>query len=261
MKLFKLTLMVICASLSCLMLSMKAGAHSISEILPKIKPSVVGIGVYNPLNSPRARLEGTGFVVGDGTYIITNEHVIEKDLDPNLREKRVVFVGTGLDPEVLDAKVVDIDVLHDLAILKINKKLPALKLDQREFIDEGVEVAFTGFPIGSILGLYPATHRGIISARTPVITPMHSANTLTPALIKRLKTPYFIYQMDATAYPGNSGSAVYDVETGKVVGVINKVFVKETKETVLEKPSGITYSIPVKYVIELMKRAGVSQAE
>jgi S1-C subfamily serine protease len=54
--------------------------------------------------------------------------------------------------------------------------------------------------------------------------------------------------LDATAYPGNSGSPLYIPETGEVVGVINKVFVKESREAVLEKPSGITYAIPVRYV-------------
>ena len=55
-----------------------------------------------------------------------------------------------------------------------------------------------------------------------------------------------IFQLDATAYPGNSGSLLYDPETGEVVGVINKVFVKESKEAFLEKPNGITYATPVR---------------
>ncbi|MFT6735736.1 MAG: serine protease Do, partial [Polaribacter sp.] len=38
----------------------------------------------------------------------------------------------------------------------------------------------------------------------------------------------------------------------------NKVFVKESKETVLEKPSGISYAIPVKYLMELAKRKGLN---
>jgi hypothetical protein len=38
-----------------------------------------------------------------------------------------------------------------------------------------------------------------------------------------------------------------------VIGVVNSVFVKETKEAVLEKPSGITYAIPVSFVRALLK--------
>jgi S1-C subfamily serine protease len=66
-----------------------------------------------------------------------------------------------------------------------------------------------------------------------------------------------IYQLDITAYPGNSGSPLYSAENGEVLGILNKVFVKESKETVLEKPSGISYAIPVKYLIQLAKREGL----
>ena len=78
-------------------------------------------------------------------------------------------------------------------------------------------------------------------------------------MIKQLRDPYDVFQLDATAYSGNSGSPLYDPETGEVVGVINKVFVKESKEAVLEKPSGITYAIPVRYVKELLRDARVAQ--
>jgi len=67
-----------------------------------------------------------------------------------------------------------------------------------------------------------------------------------------------IYQLDITAYPGNSGSPLYSAENGEVLGILNKVFVKESKETVLEKPSGISYAIPIKYLIALSKSKGIS---
>ena len=61
-----------------------------------------------------------------------------------------------------------------------------------------------------------------------------------------------MYQLDATAYPGNSGSPLYDPETGVVIGVLNMVFVKSTKENVLSDPSGISYAIPVEYLQRLL---------
>jgi S1-C subfamily serine protease len=48
---------------------------------------------------------------------------------------------------------------------------------------------------------------------------------------------------------------VYDVQSGEVVGVLNSVFVKGTKETLLERPSGISYAIPVRYIHELLEGA------
>jgi len=60
--------------------------------------------------------------------------------------------------------------------------------------------------------------------------------------------------LDATAYPGNSGSPLYEEQTGKVIGVINSVFVKGTKETAIENPSGIIYVIPSQYVRALLDK-------
>ena len=60
------------------------------------------------------------------------------------------------------------------------------------------------------------------------------------------------FQLDAIAYPGNSGSPLFEPETGHVIGILNMVFVKETKENVLSKPSGISYAIPVRYLRALI---------
>ena len=72
-------------------------------------------------------------------------------------------------------------------------------------------------------------------------------------MMKRLNNVSFIYQLDAIAYPGNSGSPLYDPRTGEVIGVINKVLVKDTKESALSSPTGISYAIPIRFVIELLK--------
>lgn len=64
-----------------------------------------------------------------------------------------------------------------------------------------------------------------------------------------------MFQLDAVAYPGNSGSPLYDGETGEVIGVINAVFVKGAKENALKDPTGITYAIPSRYVRTLIEQA------
>ena len=76
-------------------------------------------------------------------------------------------------------------------------------------------------------------------------------------IINRLQKPYMVFQLDATAYPGNSGSPLYDIHNGHVVGIVNKVFVKGTKEHAITRPSGITYAIPSKYAHQILKGAGV----
>jgi S1-C subfamily serine protease len=62
-----------------------------------------------------------------------------------------------------------------------------------------------------------------------------------------------VIQLDGTAYPGNSGSPLYDGETGVVVGILNAVFVKASRETALTSPSGITYAVPVEFLLDLLK--------
>jgi S1-C subfamily serine protease len=144
------------------------------------------------------------------------------------------------------------DEFHDLAILKITEnRFPPLPLEQTRQVKEGHKIAFTGYPIGFILGLNPTTHTGSISAIAPIVLPSPTAKIIKGALIKHLKEPFDIFQIDGTAYPGNSGSPVYRIATGEVVGVINMVFVKGKKEHVLQEPTGITYAIPIQYVHEL----------
>jgi len=154
--------------------------------------------------------------------------------------------------------VVATDREHDLAILAIRgAALPVLSLGDSATVREGQEIAFTGFPIGAVLGLYPVTHRGIVSSITPIARPVENSRNLNAAQLRHLRNSRFdTFQLDATAYPGNSGSPVYEATTGRVIGVLNSVFVKESKESVLERPSGISYAIPVLHVNALLKSAG-----
>ncbi|ALS99131.1 S1 family peptidase [Lacimicrobium alkaliphilum] len=234
-------------------ISLHLQAQSFESVVSKVKGSVVGIGVHDPLGAPKNTLQGTGFAVGDGKHIVTNFHVVERALDAESMQKRVVFVGQGERPDVLEAEIVITDPAHDLAVLKINKKVAPFKLAETKRLPDGREVAFTGFPIGAVLGLYPATHRGYIAASTPVVTPSANAQQLSIEMIKRMKEPFVVYQLDATAYPGNSGSPVYDVKTGEIVAIINKVFVTQSKESALSAPSGISYAIPVEYLQRLLQ--------
>lgn len=229
------------------------------DTIDKVRGSVVGIGSVFPAkrldgSTSPLTFKGTGFVVGNGRQVVTNYHVINKPLDEKKSEKLTVFSGKGQSAKVHMAKIVSTDPDHDLALLEFTgPALPALLLGENELLRAGEDIAFTGFPVGLVLGLNQVTHRGIISAVTPMVIPALSSKTLTAEQIKRVRKPFNVYQLDATAYPGNSGSAVYDIKSGVVVGVINSVFVKKTKETMLKDPSDISYAIPVRYVKELLE--------
>ena len=246
--------MLLCSLLTgFLILSTNTHAEFV-DVVAKIKPSVVGIGIHTPTSRPQNILHGTGFVIGDGHYVVTNAHVLPTELDDSLLQKMAVFIGSGKEATVRQAEIVVISELYDLALLKLSgSALPAMTLANEQFRGDGSYIAFTGFPIGSILGLYPVTHRGIIASTTPTVVPAQTAGQISLKMLKRMRNPYLVYQLDATAYPGNSGSAMYDMNTGEVLGIINKVFVQSTKEAVISKPSGITYAIPVKYLHQILK--------
>lgn len=229
-------------------------ANSLPDVVAQIKKSVVAVGTFMPKRSPKSIFRGTGFVIGNGRLVVTNAHVLPKAIDNKSIEIIAVFVRQDEKIKMIGAKTVAVDIVHDIAILKLDAgSLPAMNLSDQT-VREGQEVMFTGFPIGMVLGLYPVTHRGIVSAISPVVLPMMRSRQLNSKLLRRLRDPFDVYQLDATAYPGNSGSPVYDAETAKVIGIVNKVFIKESKETVLSKPSGITYAIPIRHLTDLIKQ-------
>ena len=237
-------------------------AADVADTVATIKPGVVGVGTFHPTRSPRAGLTGTGFVVGDGKHIISCAHIFNGILDSEKNETWAVLTGRDRQVAVRTARIVLRDKDRDLILLKIDgDALPALKLAQSDTVREGWQLYFTGYPIGSILGLNPSTHRAGLAAVVPIYTPVPHASQLSPRTLKQVQTPYEIYELDAIAYPGNSGSPVWHPETGEVLGVVNSVFVKGAKETALTAPSGISYAIPVKWVRELLREAGLESAK
>lgn len=234
-------------------------AQGLPEIISAIKPSIVGVGTYQRIRSPPAQFRGTGFAIADGRYVLTNAHVLPGTNDTGKRDRLVVFVNEGKKSTVRSANKIAADYKHDVALLKISgEAIPAMKLGDSQTVREGELYAFTGYPIGMILGLHPVTHRGIVSAISPIVIPTINSKQLNRKMLARLQDPYEVFQLDATAYPGNSGSPLYQIQSGKVIGIINKVFVKETKENILAKPSGISYAIPIKYAKALMKKHGLA---
>jgi S1-C subfamily serine protease len=230
----------------------------LSDTVAKIKPSIVAVGTFMPGRTPRAVFLGTGFAVANGSIIVTNAHVIPSTLDNKHLEQLAVFYHKDNEIKVIVANEVTLDKEHDVAILKLTEGvLPPLKLGNVSTVREGQLYAFTGYPMGMVLGLFPVTHRGIISAISPNIIPMLNSSQINPKLLRRLEEPYNVFQLDATAYPGNSGSPLYDPDSGGVIGVINKVFVQESKENVLSKPSGISYAIPINHIEKLLKDKGL----
>jgi len=247
-----------------LLLAAPAGASAQAlldapQTIQRVKGSVVAVGTFQRTRAPAFRFLGTGFAVGDGSTIVTNAHVLPATLDADKLETIAILIaGQGREAQLRPATRGASDSAHDLALLRIEgTPLPPLAVRDSDGVREGEAILFTGFPIGNVLGPHPATHRGMVAAITPIAIPPANATQLDPRMIRQLTSGAFpVFQLDATAYPGNSGSPVYSPATGEVIGVVNMVFVKGTKESALTQPSGITYAIPSRYLVELLKRGG-----
>lgn len=230
---------------------------SLPDLIATAKPSVVALGTFSPTDNPRFTFRGTAFVVGDGTQVITNFHVlpgsIESASGPTLMIQ-IPIGGRQLESRI--ARLIGSDRTHDLALLQIEgEPLPALHLEGSGVAREGASIALIGFPIGGVLGFAPVTHRGIIASITAIALPAPTSERLSARAIATLRDGLFdILQLDATAYPGNSGGPVLDVQTGRVVGVVNMVLIRGTRESALSHPTGISYAIPVRFVRELLDR-------
>lgn len=232
----------------------------VPETIARIRPSVVIVGTFNVTDSPRFSLRGTGFVAGDGNWVVTNAHVIPDGAVVDAANQLVVQVRGEpkgqAELQMRQATVMEVDKLHDLALLQFDgAPVPKLTLRDSDTVREGQSVAFMGFPVGGALGFSSVTHRGMVSSITPIALPGATAQQLNARAISSLRSGSFnIFQLDATAYPGNSGGPMFDAENGDVLGVINMVFVKNTKESALTNPTGISYAIPSKFVQQLLQR-------
>lgn len=251
---------VLSAALATATLKVSAAPGDLPALIAQAKPSVVAVGSYSPTDSPRFGFRGSGFVVGPN-LLITNAHV----LPDRTTDQRALAIVTRSDAannaaEPRAATVVAVDPAHDLALLRFDgPALPALPMAQPQEVREGLAVVFIGYPIGGLLGFTPVTHRGIVSSITAIALPAASVRGLNTQAIRQIRQgPFDIYQLDATAYPGNSGGPLIDAQTGRVVGVINMVLIKGSKESALTHPSGISYAIPVQFVSALLADPAVS---
>ena len=228
--------------------------ESLPQLIARAKRSVVTVGSYGLMDTPRFGFRAAGFAVGDGLQVLTSAHVIPPEEAGRIDRSIAVQVWLGGDIwQLRSARLLGRDLRNDLALLEIDgPALPPLKLAAQDAV-EGTAIALMGFPIGHALGQVHTTHRGIVSAWTSIATPASDPSGLNARAVRQLREGAFkVMQLDAIAYPGNSGGPVMDVETGEVVGVLQGGVVKGTKEAALSTPTGITYAVPASSAAALM---------
>lgn len=148
---------------------------------------------------------GTGFIVSEDGYIVTNRHVVQSE-----EAQYYVYLNTEDNTgERVPAQVVARDPNYDLAILKINRNsLPYLEFG--EYTD--VEVGQTAITIGYALGEFEnSVSRGVISGLARSIVAGDTFSRTSEQLDNLIQT-------DAAINPGNSGGPMLNLES-KVIGV------------------------------------------
>lgn len=200
----------------------------------KILPSIVGIKIeYNVTSmfsmfgnkqSSTATATGSGIIISDDGYILTNNHVVsssESDSYYQVSEATKVTVTLFNDETEYEAKIVGTDDQTDLAVIKIEKT----GLTKAEFADsDSIKVGEFAMAVGSPLGLQSTITCGVISAVNRNVTDSDG------------KT-YNLIQTDAAINAGNSGGALVNSE-GKVVGV-------NTLKLTGDNVEGMGFAIPI----------------
>ena len=180
---------------------------SIAEVADKVSKSVVSIVTSTKTTdffgqSYDSAAAGTGIIVTEDGYILTNKHVI------NGANKVTVVLDDGTTYE--NVKVVATDPLNDVAYLKIDdvSGLTAAKLGDSKTISVGQQV----ITIGNALGQYQNTvTSGIISGIGRSVTASDDTGYNTETLTDMIQT-------DAAINSGNSGGPLVNA-AGEVIGI------------------------------------------
>lgn len=175
-------------------------------------PSVVTLGV----NSDTSSGSGSGVILTEDGYILTNAHVVTLS---GLTEDAQIAVqlSTG---EVYRAKLVGFDPVYDLAVIKINATgLKPIVFTDSEQLNVGQDVVAIGAP----LGLASTVTQGIISALNRTIQVASSEVNGDSGLqfwtgSGSAPISLQVIQTDAAINPGNSGGALVN-NTGELIGI------------------------------------------
>lgn len=158
---------------------------------------------FGPQIQPEQRASGSGVIISEDGYIITNNHVISDGRDGVADE---ITVTLNENKKTYKAKVIGRDPSSDLAVLKIDgTNLPYIIYGNSDDLKLGQWVLAVGYP----LTLEATVTAGIVSAKSVSIG-INSRQSQTPV-------ESFI-QTDAAVNQGNSGGALINT-TGQLVGI------------------------------------------
>lgn len=201
----------------------------------KILPSIVGITVEYNVNSlismfgnrgqtSTATATGSGIIISEDGYILTNNHIVSTSSDDDFYEvssATKITVKLFNDDTEYEAKIIGTDEQTDLAVIKIDKT----DLPKAEFADsDNIKVGEFAMAVGNPLGMESSITCGVVSAVNRKITDS-DGNT------------YTLIQTDAAINAGNSGGALVNSQ-GQVIGI-------NTLKLQGEGVEGMGFAIPI----------------
>lgn len=207
----------------------------------KVKPSIVGITVEFSVNSifynssGTAKASGSGIIISEDGYILTNNHIVSSTSESNnafyeVGKANKVTVKLYNDDTEYEAKIIGTDSQTDLAVIKIDKT----GLTPAELGDsDSVQVGEFAMAIGNPLGLDNSVTAGIVSAVNREVTDSDG-------------NKYLAIQTDAAINAGNSGGALVNSQ-GQVIGV-------NTLKLSGEDVEGVGFAIPINSTKEIYEQ-------
>ncbi len=195
--------------------------RNLPQTPPRNIPGIFGEQFKQQEESNVALAAGSGFIISEDGYVLTNNHVVDgaNNIVVRLSDRRE-----------FDAKIIGVDRRSDLALLKIEaKKLNALKFANVDQLKVGEWV----LAIGSPFGLDYSASVGIVSAIGRSI-PTDMGDNYVPFI-----------QSDVALNPGNSGGPLLNLD-GEVIGINSLIFSRSGGSI------GLSFAVPANVAVKVV---------
>lgn len=195
------------------------------EFRPRRAPEGGAAASGDVVKESRPAGSATGFFITDDGYFVTNQHVVAEGNQFRLLTSKGLLV----------ARIVKVDVVNDLAVLKAEGRFAALPVAPSRGMKLGESVATIGFPNIGLQGFAPKLAKGEIASLTGVQDDARQ------------------FQISVPVQPGNSGGALVDSH-GNVVGVVvGKLSQKAALAASGQLAENVNYAVKSSFLLSFLE--------